>query len=437
MAYFRHKVPNNIDRGVTTFLFDNYYEYLDFIEQKRQEIFNSPTSNAFRIWQTDLTEDGVRKNIRNLGINWFGTLNENEVINEIRQYQLSENLVSELERVQKESVKDFDFNIQQKKQITFTSQEIGIFSFDLASLGLIRVYEYYSDLLKRAVDGNLVRSYQTGNGQMVFYHIFVAEVPEHILEQKSGKLYSPILKTNVERKDAEMKVSDDGSVYWVFPFRKEIPRHDVQRVQKKNENGSPKFTSTWKKSFIYIPIVDKVLPQVDLIFVSSFSYLNTPKTMFWNAVAVNVVMNILSEANMKFRIYSGFAVKWNANTKISGFIKIKDINDGLDANIASILAADARNYRYNKFKCDLCAAFDAGQDLSITKDLGFPINDTEFLKNVLIETLKAKKDFGSSQEDTLNPRTKILLPSATSEQSCMTVIRNAIRQIEGLAIQQP
>jgi hypothetical protein len=435
MAYFRHKVPNSVRRGVTTFLFDNYYEYLDFIEEKRQEIFNNPTSNAFQVWNGYF--DNLPRRIRNEGREWFGTTVEEEVTNELRQYQLSENLVSELQRVQRESVKDFDFNIQQKKQITFTSQEIGIFSFDLASLGLIRVYEYYSDLLKRAVDGNLVRSYQTGNGQMVFYHIFVAEVPEHILEQKSGKLYSPILKTNVERKDAEMKVSEDGSVYWVFPFRKEIPRHDVQRVQKKNENGSPKFTSTWKKSFIYIPIVDKILPQVDLIFVSSFSAYNTPNTMFWTAVAVNVVMNILSEANMKFRIYGGLANEWNDNNKIVGFTKVKDINDALDANITSILSADARNFRYNGFKWYLGAAYDAGADASINSGFGSVINDTELLKDVLIDTLKAKQDFGSSQEDTLNPRTKIVIPSARNEESCMTVIRNAIRQIEGLAIQQP
>jgi hypothetical protein len=126
-----------------------------------------------------------------------------------------------------------------------------------------------------------------------------------------------------------------------------------------------------------------------------------------------------------------------SNNKIVGFTKVKDINDALDANITSILSADARNFRYNGFKWYLGAAYDAGADASVTSGFGSVIDDTDLLKDVLIDTLKAKQDFGSSQEETLNPRTKIVIPSARNEQACMTVIRNAIRQIEGLAIQQP
>jgi len=88
-----------------------------------------------------------------------------------------QDLETETRQLSNNTIPSIDFDLEQKKQLEFTSQEIGIFSFDLASLGLIRVFEYYSPLLKRNVDANCVRSFKVDENKLIFYHVYVAEIP--------------------------------------------------------------------------------------------------------------------------------------------------------------------------------------------------------------------------------------------------------------------
>lgn len=427
MAFNKYKT----NPSTAVFLYDSYYEYLDYIERQREVIFRNPTSNAKRVWDGYFDETVTKRRLRSDGTDWWGTTDFDELTQELRTYQFSSTLIPTVENIQRQTLMDVDVNIQQKKQITFTSQEIGIFSFDLASLGLIRVFEYYSPLLKSFVDPNYVKSYKTGTGSIVFYHIYVAEIPEHILQQKEGKLFSPLLNRFVDKKNTEAKIDEDGSIYFVYLAQKEIPKHDVEQIQKTDENGQKVFSSTWKKSFIHIPPISKQLPQIDLISVASFSGNRTPENnMFWSAVAMNVLIQILEQSNIRFRVYNGIANEWSRTKKQIGFIRVKDINDALDRNIASILTADARSFRYNGFKWVLGAGYDNGADRSIDTSFGAVINDTNELKTAFIEALKQKKDWGSSMEDTLNPRTKVLLPSVTSRQGALDAIQNAIDQIK-------
>jgi len=53
----------------------------------------------------------------------------------------------------------------------------------------------------------------------------------------------------------------------------------------------------------------------------------------------------------------------------------------------------------------------------------------------LIETLVKTNDFGSSREDTVNPRTKILVPPVTNINEARDAILSVIRQIEGVSNQ--
>jgi hypothetical protein len=263
----------------------------------------------------------------------------------------------------------------------------------------------------------------------------VAEVPKHILLQKNGKLFSPLLKTYIPKDEAIIETDSQGNIVFYHPFKEEIPKHDVERIQQKNDDGKPKFSSTWKKSFIYIPKVEKELPQIDLIISSTFYGSVDAQDIFWTGVAVNTILNILSSANMRFRVYVGVSNTWSGDISdsMTSFIKVKDLNDAVDANLVSILSADARNFRYNFFKWIIRFADENGYRNIMRSGLGGVNDDKSFLKSAFIELLNEKKDFGSSVEDTLNPNTKIILTGVRTRDSAIDEINNVINQIKGLA----
>jgi hypothetical protein len=296
--------------------------------------------------------------------------------------------------------------------------------------------EYFSPLLNRIVGGDEVRSYKTGNGDVVFYHIFVAEIPQHYLEQKNGKLFSPILNIFVNQNSPfVIKEIIDGKFEFIHLKVAEIPRHDVQQRQVIGDNGLPKFSSTWKKSFIYIPKIPIQLPQIDIVIQVSYGWdVKAKDEMFWTAVAVNAVIEKLSKSNVRFRIYAGGSTSWGNNgTKIvSSFIKIKDLNDPLNVNTTSIISADARNFRYQFFKYIINASYDLGYDRDINVNLGKPINDADITKRSLIKALEISKDFGSSKDDSLNANTKIIISACLSQQQAQETFDRAIRQIRNL-----
>jgi len=433
MAYKKVTLNQNNNTGVV-YMYDTYYDFLDFNEEQFRLIDQNPTSRAFNIKQDYFAQNSLQSRTRN--DSWFGTTDLSEVTNEIRSFLMNNELETETQQLTNQTLPSIDFDLEQKKQLEFTSQEIGIFSFDLASLGLIRVFEYYSPLLKRNVDANYVKSYKVDDNKLVFYHVFAAEIPEHILEQRNGKLFSALLNTFIERNDAEMKTDSNGVIYFVHPFRYEIEKHDVIRRQKTNDDGSLKFSSTWKKSFIYIPVQENHIPQLDLFFVTSFGGGRDARTeIFWNAVLLNTLINLLSKANIRFRVFAGVGNKWRGNEQNLSFTKVKDINDAIDSNLLAILGGDARSYRYNGFKWYLASGWDSGLDRNINSSFGTVTTDATILKNALIETLTKTNDFGSSREDTINPRTKILVPPVINITEARDAILNIMQQIEGVSNQ--
>lgn len=432
MAFQRVNLKDNLS-GVV-FKYNTYYDYLDFIEDKLADIDKHPNSKAFEVKSDYFNDKQLERSTQT--DSWFGTTNVDEIKGELRSFLMNDELETETQQLTNNTLPNIDFDLDQKKQLEFTSQEIGIFSFDLASLGLIRVYEYYSPLLKRNVNANYIRSFKVENDKLVFYHVYVAEVPEHILEQRSGKLFSTLLNTFIERQDAEMRTDSEGNIYFVHPFQPEIPKHDVERRQVRNEDGTLKFSSTWKKSFIYIPVQENQIPQLELFFVSSFAaYRNARTEIFWNAVLLNAVTEILAKANIRFRVFAGLGNKWGNTGLNLGFVKVKDINDALDPNIISILSGDARNFRYNGFKWYLASAWERKIDKNITSSFGTVATDGDELKQALIQTLKETNDYGGSEADAINPRTKILIPPVTNISQAQDAILSIIQQIEGVSNQ--
>jgi hypothetical protein len=422
---------SSIKRNSQTILFDSYFDYVDYIN----DLVPTLTGNARRIYDLRTDENDLSARARQ-DETWYGTTDFNEVRQDITTFKFNDELKRELEAFDRNNSNIEQIDLEQKKKITFTAQEIGIFSFDLACLGLIPVVEYFSPLLNRIVGGDEVRSYKTGNGDVVFYHIFVAEIPQHYLEQKNGKLFSPILNIFVNQNSPYViKEIIDGKFEFIHLKVAEIPRHDVQQRQVIGDNGLPKFSSTWKKSFIYIPQIPFQLPQIDIVIqVSYASTVEARDEMFWTSVAVNAIIEKLSKSNVRFRIYAGGATSWGDNqTKIvSSLIKLKDLNDPLNVNTTSIISADARNFRYQFFKYIITASYDLGYNNDIRGTLGSPINDADITKRSLIKALETSKDFGSSKDDSLNPNTKIIINACLSQQQAQDTFDRAIRQIKNL-----
>jgi hypothetical protein len=414
-----------------TILFDSYFDYVDYIN----DLVPTLTDNARAVYDSLFDETYLTSRARK-NENWYGTTDFDEVKQDITTFKFNDELKRELEAFDRNNVNIEQIDLEQKKKITFTAQEIGIFSFDLASLGLIPVVEYFSPLLNKIVSGDEVRSYKTGNGDVIFYHIFVAEIPQHYLEQKNGKLFSPILNIFVNQNSLYIvKEIIDGKFEFIHLKVAEIPRHDVQQRQVIGDNGLPKFSSTWKKSFIYIPQIPFQLPQIDIVIQVSYSAnVQAKDEMFWTSVAVNAIIEKLSKSNVRFRIYGGGATSWgnNQNKIVSSFIKLKDLNDPLNSNTTAIISADARNFRYQFFKYIITASYDLGYNSDISMGLGSAINDADITKRSLIKALQTSKDFGSSKEDSLNPNTKIIINACLSQQQAQETFDRAIRQIKNL-----
>jgi hypothetical protein len=413
-----------------TILFDSYFDYVDYIN----DLVPKLQGNARTVYDLTFSQTTLENDARDE--NWFGTTDLSQVTDDVTTFLFNNELSQELEAFDRRNTNIEQIDLEQKKKITFTSQEIGIFSFDLASLGLIPVVEYFSPLLNRIVSGDEVRSYKTGNGDVVFYHIFVAEIPQHYLKQEKGKLFSPILNIFVnENSPYVIKEIIDGKFEFIHLKVEEIPRHDVQQRQVIGDNGLPKFSSTWKKSFIYIPQIPFQLPQIDIVIQVSYNAsIEARNQMFWTAVAVNAIIEKLSKSNVRFRIYAGGAISWNRiqTQVVSSFIKLKDLNEPLNVNTTAIISSDARNFRYQFFKYILTASYDLGYNSLINSGLGRQINDAQFTRNSLIEALKRSKDFGSSKEDSLNPNTKIIINACFTQDEAQETFDRAIRQIKNL-----
>jgi len=413
-----------------TILFDSYFDYVDYIN----DLVPKLQGNARTVYDLTFSQTTLENDARDE--NWFGTTDLSQVTDDVTTFLFNSELSQELEAFDRRNTNIEQIDLEQKKKITFTAQEIGIFSFDLASLGLIPVVEYFSPLLNRIVGGDEVRSYKTGNGDVIFYHIFVAEIPQHYLEQEKGKLFSPILNIFVnENSPYVVKEIIDGKLVFIHLKMEEIPRHDVQQRQVIGDNGLPKFSSTWKKSFIYIPQIPFQLPQIDIVIQVSYrSSVEARNEMFWTAVAVNAIIEKLSKSNVRFRIYAGGAISWNRfqTQVVSNFIKLKDLNDPLNVNTTAIISSDARNFRYQFFKYIITASYDLGYNSDINSGLGRQINDAQFTKDSLIEALKRSKDFGSSKDDSLNADTKIIINACFSQDEAQETFDRAIRKIKNL-----
>lgn len=419
-----------VSPNTTVFMFDKIYDYNDFIEEKATEL-PKLSANAKRVFDDSTGDAFVRTTARD--ITKFGTKDVESVKGKLDTFIDSNRLNQFLDQFRDQTVSFDSIDIDQKKKIVFTSQEIGIFSFDLASLGLVRVYEYFSPYLNKIISPNFVRSYKNDEGQLVFYHVMVKGIPRHILEFVNGKLYSEELNREVSFEEAEMVESED-TIRYFMPEKPQIEKHEVERRQKIDRKGNKVFSSTFKKSFIYIPKVTTQLPRIDLIINASYAWgVSATDQMIWSSMAAISIAEKLASSNVDFRIYSSYPVMFRNGKKAFTYVKLKDVNEPLNINGLAIMTSDGRQFRYQQFKGFITTGADAGYGNDIPSSIGTPIIDESEIKENFIEYLKKAQDFDSSDAAVFE-NSKIVFGQSLSRQAAIDKYNQVVRQISNVVI---
>lgn len=421
--YKREKIANN----KWSFLFNSIADYDRFIEEKIQTATGSAKTTLDGYTNGSLVQDMIRSD----GARWFGTINQNEVKSNLDTFlyrnDLQRILSNLTNRLNKVNISDID----QQKSIKFTEQEVGIFSFDLASLGLIKVFEYFSPLTNGIVDANLVESSKNDEGEIIFFFKGKPYVPTHKIEynMNTGGFFSTILKKNIPK--IELTLVDNGKdIYYEFPEQKEIPRHAVVREQKTNSDGTKKFATTFKKCFVYIPKVEKPLPRIDIIVPFSFSGNDSADSIKFNAIPSIALAESLSKIGINYRIIAAYPIE-QGSRQIYQYITIKKEGEALDKNKMALFIADARYYRFQRFRGVNAALSDSDNDNYGGNGNWNTIRDENLIKTNYIDFL-SRQNNPEDIEASKRPNTKIVLNPVSTETGALNEYQRVITYIQSL-----
>lgn len=428
------------------YMFNDITDIEQFIEEQYRKALKDSNQQRIASYMRPMIntpEAYVERNIRSMGEGWFGTNDSSWAGRPLQVFLGIDELRGRLERLSQKVGKIDVSNLDQRPEIQFTDEEKGIFSFDLASLGLYRLYEYYSPLLKQTVSPNVVRSYKNGAGTTIFYHVEKPAIPKHECKWSGsvGGFYSPVLQRKVEQSDLVTELTNDPihPLAYYYPEKEGIPQHDVQRKQSTDKHGKPRFSSSWKKSFIYIPKVEKELRRIDLIIPLAYSGELTTEQIHWNTVAVLAIAQKLNNSNIQYRIIASRSIKPSreymrdeiGERSVFCFIKIKDESEQLDINELSVIISDTRFYRYKLFLLSYAMQYDCGFDRYAGEGVSIPISDVDLVKSKYIEFL-SKQESETDRESAKYPTSKIVVPLSLSENQAKEAYMSTINQIEGL-----
>jgi hypothetical protein len=421
-------------------LYAYYFDALSDVDEFTQEALKKiPVgSREYRIAEDyineSLTKNTIESNIRQYGDSKYGTTDSDFVGKPLQRYL-------QIDRVERESQKltqkinKYDFlDIDQVKKIEFTERDIGIFSFDLASLGLVRVYEYYSPLLKATVNPNFVVSEKTADGKLIFFYVGNPFIAKHEIQYstKQGGYYSDILKRLVSKDELVSEESDNKITILFYPEKAKIERHEVERVQVKDKNGKDKFATTFKKCFINIPKVENTLPRIDIIVPISYAWRRSADDVLWNAIPLISICEKLTASNVDYRVIGAVGIKCDGRIeKDVAFINIKNENQPLDKNQLSMIVSDMRFFRLNFFRLAYAMQYDSGFGNYFSDSIGAPMNDTEEIKTIYMDYL-SKQNSETDRVASLNSLSKLVLPVSYTENEAELNYNKVIKKIASL-----
>jgi len=412
----------DLGRNEKALFFDRIGDAFNFMEAR---VMEGLSGNSRDVYERISSDSNLRVFSRDP--DWYGTTDLNLINERPDTFLFTDRLNEFIEQMVTQTVRSDKRDINQKPKIVFTEMERGIFSFDLASLGLIRVFEYYSPLLKRAVDPNRVKSYKVG-GRQIFYHVPIEQIPIHPVrwDSKNGHYFSDLLKRKVEQ---DMVVSEGNGVF-MHRAVGGVEQHEVERRQKVSEDGNPEFRSTWKKSFVYLEKVKKKMPRIDLVIASSYSANVKARTqMLYACMAPIAVARKLQESGVRFRVFVVTGGRCNQHKKQFIFTKVKDDNQPLNENGLAAQVSDPRYFRLNMFKLMVGVAQELGwQNDVLTQGIFYPINDEASIRTAFINSLRYFKDFDGG--DDVIEESKIVFGTVLNERDAIALYNRKIDQIQ-------
>lgn len=398
-----------LNTNTYAFRFNSLQDIDRFIEDAKVTSLGDARTYLNRNINTKISNYLSRTN----GNDWYGTRDVSTIMDTSNFLYANElnNLLSNLNA----NINSVNFSdLDQTKAIKFTEKEVGIFSFDLASLGLIPVYEYYSKLLNRVVNANYVESVLLKNGRREYYHVFLPYIKEHRCNYniKQAGFYSDILELVIP-KELLVRVQTANDDYFIYPERQEIKRHKLQKIQKLDKNGNKKWTTTFKKSFIEIPKVEKPLPRIDIIIPAAFNQSANADTIKYNSLALIKLVENLANIGINVRIISNYSFEF-MGTEIYTYITVKKEDEPLDKNKMAILLSDARYYRLKILDLWQGEASDVNiEDLNFTRT--YARVDTSVIKRNYIDFL-SKQSNPSDILASQNSASKIVTEAVTTLQ---------------------
>ncbi len=201
------------------------------------------------------------------------------------------------------------------------------------------------------------------------------------------------------------------------------------------KKAKKKWTTTFKKSFIYIPKVEKPLPRIDIIVGSSFSASVSARTeMIYSSMAAISIAEKLSKSGVNYRIVAAYPVQTTRGQNSQGvytFVNVKREGEALDKNKIAVLLSDGRNFRLRQFRGFVASMYDAGFDDKISDGIGAPISDATTIKNAYIEFLSLSPS-QSDREAAKKPQSKIVFSGDLSQQEAENQYNSIISQISKL-----
>lgn len=316
-------VGSNFSVGKNYF-FDKYENHFDV-----QRLIEFPiTREQFNLEENFLIAKDVLFKLSNIEYkiknNWYGVNTEiDKLFNGYTIFQNPTLLTDTLKIIDSEIPNELFSGIKKPKMKI--NDRFGMFSFDLASMAMTYVYEYFNNQGEK-VDSNFVQ-----------------------------------------------KVGTD------FVF---LPTNEkVTQKIKRQENGNPVVISSVRNSLIDFQKKEQEKKAVEIFILCSASSGVKAQDYIYNAMAGIAVAQNLVKKNIQVKVTGLFTTKDNYDRVFFHFIPVKNFNQPLDINALAYVCGDARFYRFQGFK-----AYFMGWDslsLKAQSNLGSSFDDLEVISQII------------------------------------------------------
>jgi hypothetical protein len=228
-----------------------------------------------------------------------------------------------------------------KSRIKITDDKRGIFDFSLASKGLFRVVEFYSEELKKELPDEFPKlpkgvadpSFVKKNALGQFVYVSETNNKSYFLKRRQ-KGTTEILEL---KPDCLLNSTDNGIEYTAI---------------NSYEGVKLEFNSSTKKSYMMFQKKGGKARYVDLYCVVGGLEGLTPIGMLNRTLPILLASKILEENGIQTRIYGTrmYSRGGIGNGYVTYTYKLKDYGENLDFNWLAINVADTRFFRWNLWK---------------------------------------------------------------------------------------